>query len=135
MTTLLCSVKDSQAGMSCFDVLMRKGKLSDALPLLIYRIMQLVLVSLCKNLDISVYQFINVYGRTSSMLLLIRFVVRLNSSVFGRNTEMSIFLLQKFPQFTLFLTVCLVFGSYKYFGAFEYQKSPRFLPFWQMIPI
>ena len=59
------------------------------------------------------------------MLLLISFVARyteismflLNSSVFGRNTEMSIFLLQKFPQFTLFLTVCLVFGSYKYFGA------------------
>ena len=39
------------------------------------------------------------------------------------------------PQFTLFLPVCLVFGSYKNFGAFEYQKSPRFLPFWQIIPI
>ena len=33
MTTLLCSVKDSQAGMSCFDVLMRKGKLSHTLTL------------------------------------------------------------------------------------------------------
>ena len=41
----------------------------------------------------------------------------------------------KFSQFTLFLTVCLVFGSYKNFGAFEYQKSLRFLPFWQIIPI
>ena len=28
-------MKDSQAGMSCFDVLMRKGKLSDTLPLAI----------------------------------------------------------------------------------------------------
>ena len=44
------------------------------------------------------------------MLLLISFVARyteismflLNSSVFERNKEMSIFLLQKFPQFTLF---------------------------------
>ena len=34
MTTLLSGVKDFQAGMSCFDVLMRKGKLSDTIPLL-----------------------------------------------------------------------------------------------------
>ena len=34
MTTLLCGVKDFQACVSCFDVFMRKGKLSDTIPLL-----------------------------------------------------------------------------------------------------
>ena len=33
MATLHCGVKDFQAGISCFHVLMRKGKLSETRPL------------------------------------------------------------------------------------------------------
>ena len=77
------------------------------------------------------------------MILLISFVARhteismflLNSSGFGRNKECPSSFCKNFLKLLFFLTVCLVFGSYKYFGAFEYQKSPRLLPFWQIIPI